>query len=86
MTISNVSIPRPPDVVLIVWARNPLSPTSSRRIVETAVNGSARPCNSLLVPDNRYTRARDCLFENGFEQVFQGRRGVFGISVFVRLS
>jgi hypothetical protein len=44
----NVSIPRPPDVVTILWERNPLDRQAPRTVVEATVIGSAKPCGRLL--------------------------------------
>ncbi|MGZ4159387.1 MAG: hypothetical protein ACXVNF_01115 [Neobacillus sp.] len=84
--MSNVSIPRPPDVVTILWQRNPLNPESPRTIIQSNVIGSSHPCERLLEPGDLFVRARDCLLANGFRRVFQERFGVFGISVFLRNS
>ncbi|WP_442597906.1 hypothetical protein [Neobacillus sp. D3-1R] len=82
--MSNVSIPRPPDVVTILWQRNPLHPHSPRTIVEATVIGSADPCNRFLRTGEIYACAKECLLENDFTKVFEERLGVFGLSVFVR--
>ncbi|XJZ28915.1 hypothetical protein ACF5W4_09060 [Bacillota bacterium Lsc_1132] len=81
---SHVSIPRPPDVVTILWSRNPLRPRSFRTIVDAAVIGSADPCRRFLRSGQRYVDARDCLLQNGFRLVSQQRFSVFGVAVFVR--
>ncbi|MCM3774143.1 hypothetical protein M3225_27395 [Priestia aryabhattai] len=80
----NVSIPQPPDVVTILWQRNPLDIRAPRTIVEATVIGNARPCRRLLQTGDVYRIAVECLLDNGFEQVFSERLGVFGVSVFVR--
>jgi hypothetical protein len=81
----NLFIPRPPDVVTILWSKNPLQPRSPRTIVDANVFGNAAPCNRFLQPGKRYLHAKDCLLENGFKRVFEERLGsVFGLSVFVR--
>ena len=82
----NVSIPRPPDVVTILWQRNPLDRRAPRTIVEATVIGSARPCQQLLQNGKRYRTAAECLLDNGFKQITNERLGVFGIAVFVRNS
>ena len=79
----SVSIPRPPDVVTILWERNPLRPQSSRRIVEATVIGSADSCK--LSTGTCYRKAVNCLLSNDFVRVSNTRLGVFGISVFVRV-
>ncbi|HYK71534.1 MAG TPA: hypothetical protein VEV44_00165 [Pseudoneobacillus sp.] len=84
--MSNVSIPRPPDVVTILWQRNPLQPLSPRTVVQAAVIGNADPCSSFLRNGQRYACAKECLLENDFTKVFEERFGVFGLSVFVKDS
>lgn len=79
---NSVSIPRPPDVVTILWVRNPLKPGSSRRIAEATVIGSAEPCN--LSTGKCYGKAVNCLLENDFVKVSNNDYGVFGVAVFVR--
>lgn len=74
----------PPDVVTILWQRNPLSLTSPRTIVEATVIGSANPCIRDLRNGKRYVCAEDCLLANGFEKIFEERLGLFGLAVFVR--
>ncbi|MGG5254251.1 hypothetical protein ACQYAD_12215 [Neobacillus sp. SM06] len=82
---SHVSIPRSPDVVTILWSRNPLRPRSFRTIVDATVIGSASPCNRFLRSGQHYVDARDCLLANGFRLVSQQRVGsVYGVAVFVR--
>jgi hypothetical protein len=81
---NNVSIPRAPDVVTILWQRNPLQPRSSRTIVNTSVIGSASPCARFLRNGDRYVNARDCLLNNGFQIITNERFSVFGVTVFVR--
>jgi hypothetical protein len=81
---SNVSIPRPPDVVTILWQRNPLDRRAPRTIVEATIIGNAEPCQRFLQTGKRYRKAANCLLNNGFEQVTNERLGVFGIAVFVR--
>ncbi|MGE7603481.1 hypothetical protein ACQKL5_13485 [Peribacillus sp. NPDC097675] len=80
---NSVSIPRPPDVVTILWERNPLKPQSSRRIVEASVIGSAEPCK--LSTGRCYRKAVNCLLDNGFVRVTNTHYDVFGVAVFVRL-
>ncbi|MEE3897155.1 hypothetical protein [Priestia megaterium] len=80
----DVSIPQPPDIVTILWQRNPLVIRAPRTIVKTTIIGSARPCQRLLQTGDSYRMAVKCLLDNGFEQVFSERLGVFGVSVFVR--
>jgi hypothetical protein len=81
----NVSIPRPPDVVTVLWVRNPLQPRSPRTIVDSAVIGSADPCNRTLRSGQLFVCAEDCLLDCGFEKVFEEKIGsVFGLSIFVR--
>jgi hypothetical protein len=79
-----VSIPQPPDIVTILWQRNPLDIQAPRTIVEATIIGSARPCQRLLQTGDSYRIAVKCLLDNGFEQVFSERLGAFGVSVFVR--
>ncbi|NRD79169.1 hypothetical protein HPT25_17565 [Bacillus sp. BRMEA1] len=83
---NDVSIPRPPDVVTILWERNPLDRQAPRTIVEASVIGSADGCSRFLRTGRRYTSARNCLLDNGFEQILSESFGVFGVSVFVRFS
>lgn len=84
--MKNVSIPKPPDVVTILWQRNPLDLTAPRTIVQSSIIGSSRPCTRLLADDKTYSAARDCLLRNGFKQLSSDRLGVFGVSLFVRQS
>ncbi|MFC0272628.1 hypothetical protein ACFFIX_14425 [Metabacillus herbersteinensis] len=84
--MSNVSIPRPPDVVTILWERNPLKRRAPRTIVEATVIGNADPCDRFLENGEQLVCAEDCLLDNGFKKVFEERLGVFGLSVFVRES
>lgn len=81
---NNVGIPMPPDVVTILWQRNPLCLTAPRTIVESTVIGSAQPCVRTLRTGKRFVCAEDCLLANGFKKVFEQRFGVFGLAVFVR--
>ncbi|WP_257351497.1 hypothetical protein [Pseudalkalibacillus decolorationis] len=81
--MSNVSIPRPPDVVTILWERNPLNPRSPRTIVEATVIGSSEPCKRFLKSGQSFVRAEECLLDNGFKKVDEERLGVFGVSLFV---
>ena len=80
----DVSIPQPFDVVTILWQRNPLDIQAPRTIVEATIIGNARPCRRLLQTGDIYRSAVNCLLDNGFEQLFSERLGVFGVSVFVR--
>jgi hypothetical protein len=80
----NVSIPRPPDMVTILWERNPLDRQAPRNIVEATVIGSANPCERLSAQGQRYRTAAHCLLDNGFEQITAERLEVFGVAVFVR--
>ncbi|WLD94419.1 hypothetical protein [Alkalihalobacillus sp. AL-G] len=80
---NNVSIPRPPDVVTILWERNPLNQRAPRTIVEATVIGSAAPCNRFLGSGESLARAENCLLDNGFKRISEDRLGVFGVSVFV---
>lgn len=84
MSQNNVSIPNPPDVVTILWVRNPLRPGSPRTIVEATVIGEAGLCNRFLQTNRRLRRAEECLLGIGFERISEERLGVFGVSVFVR--
>lgn len=84
MFSSNVSIPRPPDVVTILWARNPLRPRSFRTVVDASVIGNADPCRRFLRSGMRYVDARNCLLRNGFRLTSEQRSNVFGVSVFQR--
>ncbi|MGJ7910279.1 hypothetical protein [Neobacillus sp. LXY-1] len=72
-----------PDVVTILWRRNQ---NGSRTIVAATVIGSAHPCENCLQPGDRFSAARTCLLNNGFQRVFQEMFGDFGVSVFVRTS
>jgi hypothetical protein len=81
---NNVSIPRPPDIVTILWERNPLQPNSPRTIFETSVIGSASPCEHFLTAGTRYVNAKDCLLRNGFQIISRQRFNVFGVTVFLR--
>lgn len=82
--MSEVSIPRPPDVVTILWERNPLRERAPRTIVEATVIGSADPCQRFLRANERFVCAEDCLLDNGFRKVCEQRLGVFGVALFVR--
>jgi hypothetical protein len=82
----NVSIPRPPDVVTILWERNPLERQAPRTIVAATMIGSANPCGLKLQPGDRFRSARRCLLANGFEEIVNERFGVFGTAVFVRMG
>lgn len=82
----NVMIPRPPDVVTILWETNPLDRQAPRTIVEASVFGSANPCGRFLQPGDQFRRARQCLLSNGFQEVSSERFDVFGVSLFVRFS
>jgi hypothetical protein len=62
-------IPRPADLVLVTWQRNPLHPHSRRRIVAVRVIGSASPCVRFLAPGLRLSTAIRCLLNNGFRIV-----------------
>ncbi|UOY92791.1 hypothetical protein MUG87_01195 [Ectobacillus sp. JY-23] len=61
-----VSIPRPTDLVLITFERNPLDPSAPITIVTANVVGSASPCTRRLRPGRSAQRAVDCLLANGF--------------------
>ena len=80
----SVSIPRPPDVVTILWERNPLRPQSPRTIVEATVIGSADSCK--LSTGTSYRKAVNCLLSNEFVRISNTCFDVFGVSVFVRVS
>ncbi|RSK26609.1 hypothetical protein EJF36_06915 [Bacillus sp. HMF5848] len=67
----NLRIPRPPDVVTIVFERNPF--TGVLEIVGATVIGSARPCQRLLDEGDSVKRAANCLLKNGFELEFKSR-------------
>jgi hypothetical protein len=83
----NVSIPKSPDVVTVLWSRNPLQQRAPRTIVDSAVIGSADPCNRSLRNGQKFVCAEDCLLDNGFKKVFEEKLGsVFGLAVFVRQS
>ncbi|HEX6923681.1 MAG TPA: hypothetical protein VF149_07645 [Bacillales bacterium] len=82
--MSDVSIPRPPDVVTILWVRNPLRRRSPRTIVEATVIGNADPCNRFLRANEKFVCAEDCLLDNGFKKVCEDKMGVFGVSLFIR--
>lgn len=75
-----------PDIVFIIWRRNPNNPGASRRIVQATVFGSANPCANCLDENDRFSRAQRCLLNSGFMRQFQERFGDFGVSVFVRTS
>ncbi len=81
---SDVQLTRQPDLVLIVWTRNPLNPGSSSRIVSTAVIGSAQPCKSLLKPGERLSNALNCLIRNDFFVVVQ--RNTSDVSGYILLQ
>jgi hypothetical protein len=66
------TIPRPRDLVLITWQRNPLTPNSRRTIAAVRVIGSAQPCRNTLVPGTRLFRALRCLRTHGFTVVCRG--------------
>ncbi|WML44729.1 hypothetical protein [Neobacillus sp. PS3-40] len=82
---NNVSIPRPPDIVTVLWVRNPLQPRSFRTIVDASIVGRATPCTRFLGNGDRFVDARDCLLNNGFQIISRQRFGVFGVTVFVRI-
>jgi hypothetical protein len=82
--MSNFSINRPPDVVTVLWQRNPLQDYSPRMIVNANVIGSAEPCPNLLSRGERFSRASECLLENRFKIVYRERFGAFGVAVFIR--
>jgi hypothetical protein len=84
ITMSNVSIPREPDVVTILWQCNPLRPGSAATILEAQIVGRAIPCTRFLRQHQSLCSAKDCLLDKGFKEVFEEDFGVFGISVFVR--
>lgn len=79
----SVTIPRPPDVVTILWQRNPLMLLTPPTIVKAAVIGSANSCN--LKPGDPLIPAAICLLTNRFVLVSNIDLGIFGISEFVRL-
>ena len=59
----DVSIPQPPDIVTILWQRNPLDLQAPRTIVEATIIGSARPCRRLL--QTNYCRfGRQCYYNH----------------------
>lgn len=82
--MSNFSINRPPDVVTVMWQRNPLRDNSPRMIVEANVIGSVDPCENLLRRGRRLSSAEECLLDNGFRVKYENRYGVFGITLYVR--
>lgn len=82
--MSNFSINRPPDVVTVMWQKNPLRDHSPRMIVETNVIGSVDPCESLLRRGRRLSSAEECLLDNGFKVKYENHYGVFGITLFIR--
>ncbi|WP_028400054.1 hypothetical protein [Ectobacillus panaciterrae] len=61
-----VSIPRPTDLVLITFERNPIDPSAQLTIVTANVIGSAYPCTSRLRPGRSAQHAVDCLVASGF--------------------
>lgn len=81
---NNVSIPRPPNVVTILWQRNPLRPRSPRTIVSSSVIGVAAPCQNFLQSGQRFRNAEECLLTNGFVLIFEKRFGVFGLSQYLK--
>ncbi|WP_282198876.1 hypothetical protein [Collibacillus ludicampi] len=78
-------IPKPADLVLISWERNPLRPGSMRRIVQSCVIGSARPCEDTLRDGGLLSSALRCLVRNGFVIFARGRTtSVSGFVLLVR--
>lgn len=79
------SIPLSNDIVFLFWAKNPLRPTSLRRIRRVSIVGSAAPCGSLLVIGKSLIQAARCLLRNGFVIASsQTPNGVTGFIVFKR--
>ncbi|OIK09912.1 hypothetical protein [Bacillus sp. MUM 13] len=76
--------PRQPDVVTILWQRNPLRPLQPRTIVDATIIGSAKPCRNDLDEGSRLRDAVACLLRNGFLMVSSTDLGIFGASVFIR--
>ncbi len=83
--MQNVFIPRAPDVVTILWERNPLHSRPVRTIVDSSIIGNANPCTRNLRNGQRLMDASDCLEANGVRLISQRSTGVFGISIFLRL-
>lgn len=69
----NVSIPKPTDLVLMTFQRNPLTPDSRPTIVSVRIIGSANPCTSTLQAGGSLRRALRCLLNNGFKIVCSGK-------------
>ncbi|SFC64794.1 hypothetical protein SAMN05443252_10560 [Bacillus sp. OV322] len=76
--------PREPDVVTILWQRNPLRLLEPRTIVEATIIGSANPCRNDLDEGSRLRDAVACLLRSGFLLVSSTDLGIFGVSVFIR--
>lgn len=69
----DVSIPRPTDLVLLTFERNPLDPSSGFTITDARVIGSAQPCFGVIKPGGSLREAVNCLKKNGFEVECKGR-------------
>lgn len=82
--MSNVSLPRFPDLVLVSFAKNPLHPNSRFKVVDACVIGSAKPCNHFLKEGELFHCAKECLLKNGFTVVSRSSTGVSGYELFER--
>lgn len=82
--MSNFSINRPPDVITVLWQRNPLIDRGPRIIITGTVIGSAEPCPNLLSRGERYRRAAECLIDNGFTVEYEESFDSIGVSVLIR--
>ena len=68
----DVSIPRPTDLVLLTFERNPLDPNSGFTITDARVIGSAQPCFGVIKPGGSLRQAVNCLKKYGFEVECKG--------------
>lgn len=84
--IENARVTRMPNVVTIIWKRNPLDRQAKQTIASVSITGFFKPCHSALQEGKRYKDAVECLVTKGFEQITNERFGTFGISVFVHKS
>lgn len=79
-------ITRIPNVVTIIWQRNPLDRHAKQTIASVCITGFFKPCHFLLQEGKRYKDAVECLESKGFEQITNERFGTFGVAVFVNKS
>ncbi|MGD6842140.1 hypothetical protein ACQCVH_06400 [Bacillus infantis] len=76
-----------PTVVTICWFRNPLKPSSEKRISQATVLGNdADDCQNKLETGDPYRPAADCLKAKGFQLVTKMDFGFSGFSVFTKIK